>query len=82
MVTVLFKCIFCAGIEVISQESNITNICTVMKLPQKQVLATVLGNRHVLYETDSQHPLQLHRKFWVKGHVLHYKLGEIGNLTI
>ena len=74
MVTGPCKCICCAGIEVIIQESIITkNICTVVKLPQKQALAKVLCDRHEVMS---------HRNVWVKGQVLHYKLGAIGNLTI
>ena len=38
---------------------DITNFYTTVKSSQKQALATVLYDRHVLYQTVSQHPLQL-----------------------
>ena len=45
--------------------ANITKLFPVMKAPQKRALATVLCDRRVVYETVSQHPLQL-LWFWFK----------------
>ena len=45
--------------------ANITKLFPVMKAPQKRAMATVLCDRRVVYETVSQHPLQL-LWFWFK----------------